>query len=331
MNFTPRTPAAALLIAFLFILSIAVPASALSGDAEDFLLKTAPRPAGMGGAFTAVPGDPIGMMWNPSAAMRLDRFAVSGNHSLRHFPGPRKNLDQMDSDTMALLIPIQSDTVFGAGFTVPGEWGVDYMDTNGVLPEKERFRGRERRIALADLRQGVRHTVSGYADSNWYRRDHPAPETGPVRRFQTGAGFSFYYETDNGMMYGFNVRGLVDLIRKKPGAADREPNVKVTLGAAYREDDLADTLAAVDVELHWKDDDFAARWFGGAERSFDKERYFLRMGNMDGSPTYGAGARFGSLRLDYALIKNFLPKITGRDDVTLFQDAHTVSYTLTTN
>jgi len=296
-------------------------ALSLSDSAPDFLLKTAPRPAGMGGAFTAVPLDPIGLFWNPAAALRSNRLSFSHNHSLRHFPGARKNLDQLDSDTAAAVFPLRGDNVLGLGFSVPGEWGIDHNDTNGVLKEKERFRGRERRIAGSDLRAGAR-SRAGELDSNWYRDD-----SGPGgRTFQSGAGFSFFYETDNGMMYGFNVRGLASLLKKQGAAGKTSPDVKVTLGAAYREDPRADTLAAADLELHWKKT-FRTRFFAGAERGFD-DKFFLRAGNMDGSPTYGAGVRFGSVRLDYAEVKNFLPKISGDNASTLFQDAHFFSYTV---
>lgn len=312
------------IVAVFAILFFPAAALALSDTAVDYLLKTAPRPAGMGGAFTAVPGDPIGMFWNPAAALRSNRLAISGNHSLRWFPGPRKNLDQLDSDTTGVTIPMRGDMMLGLGFTVPGEWGIDYNDTNDIIKKKERYRGRERRLAMADLRPGIRHSSAGYLDSSWYRHTGQSVET--LREFHTGGGFSFYYETENGMSYGINVRGISRLLKPASGGKSRSFGMKVTMGAAYRADPAADTLAAADLELTFRRD-VRARWYAGLERAFD-DRIYLRTGSMNGMPAYGGGAAFGSLRLDYAIVKNFLPVISGDDSVTLFQDAHFLSYTL---
>lgn len=317
-----RTLRAAALIALL----AATKASALDEGGTNYLLKTAPRAAGMGGAFTAVPNDPIGMFWNPAAALRMDRLAISGTHSLRHFPGAKKNLDQMDSDMVGVVVPLTGDQVAGAAFNMPGEWGVDHMDTNDVLKNKQRVRGRERRIAFSDLLNGANETTAGYVDSNWYRDD--AAPGGPARKFQSGGGFSFFYEDDNGMMYGINARGLLNLIKgREKEPSKKSASAKITLGVAYRPDRLADTLAAADLELAIGEKT-EARWFAGVERSFDREKYFLRAGSMNGMLSYGAGARAGSLRMDYAVVKNFLPKITGEKNVLDFQDAHFASYTL---
>ena len=306
-----------------WLLALSVSARAVSDRAVDYLLKTAPRPAGMGGAFTAVPDDPIGMFWNPAAALRSDRFAISGNHSLRHFPGARKNLDQFNSDTAGVVIPMAGGAAAGAGFTVPGEWGADYTDTNGVLPVNEKLAGRERRFAFADL-HGASQAGAGFADSDWYRYNDYQQGISNKRSFGTGGGFSFFYESGGGMMYGVNARGLIARIRGKKKYGGNE--CVVTLGAAYRPHRNAATLAAMDVELNWRRG-FSARWFGGLERSFDRKA-FVRVGSMNGLPTYGLGGRFGSARLDYAVIKNILPKVSGRDDVKQFQDGHFLSYTL---
>ncbi|HOO55366.1 MAG TPA: hypothetical protein PLN69_00980 [bacterium] len=297
-------------------------AMAVSDRAVDYLLKTAPRPSGMGGAFTAVPGDPIGIFWNPSAAMMSDRLAISGNHSLRHFPHGRKNLDQLDSDTTGITLPLSGDAIMGIGFTVPGEWGIDHTDTNDVLPDKEKLRGRERRFCYADL-HGTEQAGAEFVDSNWYRYDN-TDNGSHYRQFDTGGGFSFFYETQNGMMYGAQVRGLSSIVKGNINAVKKA--LSITFGAAYRADKNAATLAAADLELSWKHG-FETRWFGGIERSFDRKG-FLRVGSMNGMPTYGAGSRFGSLRLDYAVVKNLMPQITGNEDVKTFQDGHFLSYTL---
>jgi len=308
----------------LFVMvALGTPARALSDRAVDYLLKTAPRPAGMGGAFTAVPDDPIGLFWNPAAALRADRLAISGNHSLRHFPHGRKNLDQFNSDTTGILIPTEGDSVVGIGFTVPGEWGTDYSDTNGVLKSNEKLMGRERRFAYSNL-HGPRQTGAGYFDSDWYRYDDYRQGIKSRKSFGTGGGFSFFYESAGGMMYGVNVRGLLARLRGENRYGDNA--CAVTLGAAYRHHRTSSTIAAADVELNWKHG-FDTRLFGGIEKSFDR-RAFVRLGSMNGLATYGFGGRFGSLRLDYAVVRDLLPEVSGEKEVRSFGDGHFLSYTL---
>lgn len=289
----------------------------------DLLRRCAPRPAGMGGAFTAVGGDPIGLFWNPAAAMQANRLMISGNHSLRHFPGERKNLDQFDSDTTAILVPLRGETVMGVGFTVPGEWGIDHVDTNGVVPGAERLRGRERMLVFGDVSDGER-AAAGAAHSDWYRYSEPGGDS--VRSFRSGAGFSFFYEGDDGFTYGVNVRGLASLIRGG-GGDGRKGEATIGLGVAYRAQGVAKTLAALDFEIRFR----AARRtrvlvFGGVERRFE-DRAFARLGCMHGLPTYGFGVKSGGLRLDYAVVKNLLPRVIDKE-VSVFGDGHFLSYTL---
>ncbi|MEW5947117.1 MAG: hypothetical protein AB1742_13050 [bacterium] len=291
----------------------------------DLLRKCAPRPAGMGGAFTAVEGDPIGIFWNPSAALRANRLMVSGNHSLRHFPGERKNLDQFDSDTTAVIVPVRGEGVVGLGFTVPGEWGVDHMDTNGVVPGAEKHRGRERVAAYGEA-SGGRRASAGTVHSNWFRYsgDEGAEGGGASRRFDTGGGFSFFYSGAGGAAWGLSVKGISSLF-KSGAAGERRGTAVVRVGVAYRAGNAADTVAAADVEFIVSRG-VSVRGFAGVERDFD-DRVFVRAGTMNGAPTYGVGAESGSLRLDYAVVKDLLPRVTGKP-VTRSRDGHFLSYTL---
>ncbi|MFH1539078.1 MAG: hypothetical protein ABIH66_08965 [bacterium] len=289
----------------------------------DLLRRCAPRPAGMGGAFTAVKDDPIGLFWNPAAALHANRLMISGNHSLRHFPGERENLDQFDSDTTAIIVPLEGETAMGVGFTVPGEWGIDHVDTNGVVPGAERLRGRERMLAFGDV-GGGRRAAAGTAHSDWLRYGGPGGDS--VRSFGRGAGFSFFYEGDDGFTYGVSLKGLASLIRGG-GGDGKAGEATIGLGVAYRAHDVARTLAALDLEIRFR----AARRtrvlvFGGVERRFEN-RAFARLGCMHGLPTYGVGVKSGGLRLDYAVVKDLLPRVVDKD-VAAFRDGHFLSYTL---
>jgi hypothetical protein len=313
-----------------------------------WLNKTAPRAAGMGGAFTAVSGDPIGMWWNPSAAMHTQRLAISGTHSLRHFPGEHKNLDQFDSDLMGMTIPLANTHMLGLGFTVPGEWGIDYADTNGALqtgggckcpshgaehkcphggpgPFPPRVRGRERRIALGNIHTANNNRGLSAAElqSDWYRTESAQP----YREFRGGVGFSFYYEADNGFKYGATVRVRE---RRRPDQAMKKSKIyDVTLGVAYREDPQADTLAALD--LQWIIQDNIERskfyYYAGVERKY-RDKAFARVGVMQNNRTWGVGARFSHLRLDFAEVEDLLPDVAGQDPGR-FRAGRFLSYTLT--
>ena len=307
-----------------------------------WLYKTAPRPAGMGGAFTAVEGDPIGMWWNPAAAMHGQRLAISGTHSLRHFPGPRGNLDQFDADLMGVTIPLASRHMLGIAMTVPGEWGVDYTDTNDTLhackckgheagtgptPRPPRCRGRERRVALGNIhtahdRRGLSAVDLG---ANWYRTHGQGDRI--WREFQHGAGFSFFYETSNGVRMGATVR------TKRRRMPEQDNQIKmfydVTLGLAYKADPQADTLAAVDFEWLIDENLDSSQWryYLGVERKY-RDKAFARTGVMHNNFTYGLGARSAHLRLDYAVVRDILPDVAA-EDPGRFRDGHFLSYTLT--
>ncbi|MEW6202512.1 MAG: hypothetical protein AB1546_11080 [bacterium] len=309
----------------------------------DILRRCAPRPAGMGGAFTAVEGDPIALFWNPAAAMRADRLTISGNHSLRHFPGGKKNLDQFDSDTTAIIVPLEDEAVLGIGFTVPGEWGIDHTDTNGVVPEAEKYHGRERLIAFTEAKPGER-TAAGTVYSDWYRYhadvniselrtpnyELRTPNT-EYRQFNYGGGFSFFYRGAGGFTYGINLKGLKSLVKRGGGkggnSALRTPHsaLNIRIGVAYQGRGRSKTLVAADAEIL-----FGARTrlrgYAGVERRLE-DRGFLRIGTMNGMPTYGIGAKSGGLRLDYAVVKNLLPNVTGKK-IDRFKDGHFLSYTL---
>lgn len=355
-------------------------------DRISLLTKTAPRPAGMGGAFTAVPGDPMGLWWNPSAAMFSQRLAVSGSHSLRHFPGERRNLDQFDADLMGATIPLAGDHMLGLAMNVPGEWGVDYADTNGVLdpgcahkcprqqgvdgdvpcprrqgikgdmpcpkhksmdgdgpcPEHEamesgapcpyamppRVRGRERRVSLGNYHNFKNSRGLGATElaSNWYRKEHVNPDR-IHREFQHAAGFSLYYEANNGFRYGATLRLTR---RQRPDQpVNTDTLVDMTVGVAWRDDPASDTLAALDLQL-LTDPRLSRgvwRYFAGVERGWDNDA-FARLGLMNGLTTYGAGVRMSHLRLDYAVVRDLLPSVAGSNPGR-FGDGHFLSYTLT--
>ena len=191
-----------------------------------------------------------------------------------------------------------------------------------------RVRGRERRVSLGNYHNFKNGQGLGATElaSNWYRKESVNPDR-IQREFQHAGGFSLYYETNNGFRYGATLRLKH---RQRPDETVRNDTlVDLTLGVAWRENPASGTLAALDVQMLTDPRLRAARWryFAGVERGWDDD-VFARAGLMNGRVTYGAGVRFTHLRLDYAVVRDLLPSVAGKDPGR-FRDGHFLSYTLT--
>ncbi len=119
--------------------------SALGGykdDSPDWPRLNA-RALGMGNAFAALADDESAIFHNPAGLGKLHRMRIGSSHSLRHFPGPVENLDQFDCDPTVIVYPTRFGT-YGAGFTLQGELGYDYMQRNSDIFPRERLWGWER-------------------------------------------------------------------------------------------------------------------------------------------------------------------------------------------
>ena len=95
------------------------------------------------------------------------------------------------------------------------------------------------------------------------------------------------------------------------------------------EDPQADTLAALD--LQWIIQDNIERskfyYYAGVERKY-RDKAFARVGVMQNNRTWGVGARFSHLRLDFAEVEDLLPDVAGQDPGR-FRAGRFLSYTLT--
>ena len=102
------------------------------------------RSLGLGTAMTAVSGDEQCLFYNPAGLANIRRFRLGQSHSIRHFPGPTRNLDQLDADPVAIIFPLRFAGVFAAGFVIQGELGYDYLTRNEDIYPHRRLWGTER-------------------------------------------------------------------------------------------------------------------------------------------------------------------------------------------
>lgn len=108
------------------------------------------RPLSMGQAGTALADDPSAIFFNPAALANQHRFALMHNHSSRHFPSiyTDHEVDQLNGDTQAIIVPLGPNITAGIGFNFQGEMGYDYSTLTGQdefplenLAMVERFEG----------------------------------------------------------------------------------------------------------------------------------------------------------------------------------------------
>ena len=117
--------------------------------------------------------------------------------------------------------------------------------------------------------------------------------------------------------FGLTIAG----VRSKNAA--RESGKSVRLGFAYRWEKNA--MIAFDINKILCGNVEFFRYHMGFEKKFNN-KFSLRIGSLNGNLTYGIGKGIGTLSLDYAVVKEFLPLITGES--TTFRDSHFITYGL---
>ncbi|MFN4183098.1 MAG: hypothetical protein ACK4G3_07855, partial [bacterium] len=86
--------------------------------------------------------EPSSVYLNPANISAFYRFSLSQSHSLRHFPMNSGEVDQLDADAVAFVVPAGWLGLF-FGFSIAGEWGYDYRDLPYFWAGKEQLTGRE--------------------------------------------------------------------------------------------------------------------------------------------------------------------------------------------
>ncbi len=97
---------------------------------QDIFMTLSARPLAMGGTGAALEG-PASVFYNPAGLASIRSLSLMHNHSGRHFPGSHagrgNEMDQLDGDTQAVVVPLPLAT-YAHGFTFSGEMGYDYRN-----------------------------------------------------------------------------------------------------------------------------------------------------------------------------------------------------------
>ncbi|MCC7478457.1 hypothetical protein IT575_08330 [bacterium] len=97
---------------------------------QDIFMTLSARPLAMGGSGAALEG-PASVFYNPAGLASIRSLSLMHNHSGRHFPGSHagrgNEMDQLDGDTQAVVVPLPLAT-YAHGFTFSGEMGYDYRN-----------------------------------------------------------------------------------------------------------------------------------------------------------------------------------------------------------
>ncbi|MGH8103724.1 MAG: hypothetical protein ACREJQ_04300, partial [bacterium] len=276
-----------------------------------------PKGLGRGGAVSTAFDNPEAFFVNPATAA-FARPGLSQSHSTRHFPGPKRNLDQLDADAVTLTFP-GGPFALALAFTVEGELGYDYRVRNDERFPQEQYQGKEvvrgsaRRLAFFGTGASVRTfhylfnasgfkpvSISGEGHSSgilfqWF----PWLSTAAATENATTDGLPWDHMTRE--RKGWSLRLFPWLLV----AGDREVRMFNSLGLAHSV--RSDSFTGWEARL--------------------LPFMTLRNGNFAGHPTVGFSVGGATTSIDYAEVIGLLPDIV-RAPLPNFKDVHIHGYTL---
>ncbi len=288
--------------------------------------------AGTGGVFSPLTGNPEVIFENP-ASIACVRRRFSYSHSMRHFPGKIRNLDQLDADSVALVSHFTFLSL-GLGFTVAGELGYDYLVRNDVVFPEEKIEGREEVRALS---MGGCWLASGRSERHFHYRirkpNYSIKETDGItstvgKVFHPLPWLSFSRSAERGIgnpLKFFSVKASTrpDGGVSTPGLQTRQrQNWSIKLfpwwlwsSARERRDYVLSGFPIQSME---------EVFLGSEIKIFG---ITLRVGKWNGHPTTGFSLPWGWGSLDYAEVKDVLSDITDTP-LPYFRDVHMGGFTL---
>ena len=330
----------------------------------DGFTQISARPLSMGGAAASQTGDPSAVFHNPACIGGHKKLALMHNHSGRHFPvgmeayggvpgKKRFDVDHLDGDTQAIIVPLFPAFTLGLGFNFQGEMGYDYRPLANVAGNKFPVE----RLAMVERVEALGFSLSPWTQTGWSRRSffhfyerHGAANTTvrypPVHPadFDPGAAFKW-----NRVGEG-SASGVRQMLAPGVcfGAAKSKTDFDYEDGASGRYDRRKTGYSikpAGWLTLIWdKESQIAVFFDGSGELSqqmpanaevingFGWELNVagiarLRGGSLAGNGTLGAEMTLGNLRLLYTEAINYLPRILGADPGTM-RNVHIYGFTL---
>ena len=317
----------------------------------DHFVNLSARPLGLGGAAAALSG-PYSVFSNPAGLASIRRLTFLYNHSARHFPGSHEGgkleLDQLDADTEAIVVPVGLGT-YAHGFAFSGELGYDYRhhphDGNLGYPREELWGSHY--IDAVATSAGL-PCAAGIALRRELLRFTPATEETaavPWLRLGEGTHWGLLARVWPGLDYGLSeLRMSYDWTFLQTKASEREwpvlasKLVKKRQGWALHpagwltlaQDSVVESysfgkqhtqeigIPPLLGSVHIGNQSFQRQNLGAELQLGNLVR--LDSGNYDGLPTCGLGVNLGGLWLNYAEIQDLLPRIIGSEGVA--QDVH---------
>ncbi|MBU1318839.1 MAG: PorV/PorQ family protein [candidate division Zixibacteria bacterium] len=290
---------AVMILAIALVLAGLVQAEPQGGRESLFVLGAGTRALGMGGAFSAIPGDVSSVYWNPACLSLLEYRQLIWTHVTLY--------EETSYDFAAAAWPILDFGTIGVGGMKIGTGGIEFRDEYGPLGTYDYSNGQ--------------YWLS-YARSI-YRWIHGGANIKLVD--QSLAGFSSSTASiDAGLLlqpfsmvsFGVNVQdviaGKMKLLRAEEGIPY---NIKFGAAVNWMNAERSfGVIAAMDFDK--TEGQPASRHFG-AELMFMK--YMLVRGGYDREDiTFGAGIRYRLLGADYAYKSNDVLGASHRFGLTLF-------------
>jgi len=272
--------------------------------------------------------------FNPASIASSRGLQLLMTHSLRHFPGRIKNLDQLDADVYGFSLPFEAGkTNFGYLWMTPHETGFDWCtqnssDENGKIPRRT-LKGGLFEIGIAH-RNDISNVGFSLAKGDFWLKDDRTGKTIYIHKFlMLQPGYMWESSADR-FKYGVTPSFATETLKDDSGTHTKKTlNLQFSWG--YRLDSRSDAIISSDVSISLNDGKLKISVkpiTGVGYRTFalSKKNLLLEVGYHDGAIHYDAGIKTGSMILDYATLKNSLGMITGQN-VQLFKDVHLASIT----
>jgi len=292
--------------------------------------------------MTAVSGDEQCIFYNPAGLAGVRAFRIGQSHSLRHFPGEIRNLDQLDADPVCIVHPLPIGGVFANGFVLQGECGYDYMTRNELdFPQRNEW-GIERYDAYAlnatpwtklgfSHRSNIYRTAGSADIPSAFSPDNNEMPSGRARSQHEGEGgcFGFIQTILPGVNFGYSSEKMDSDFIPEKGVTTK----KVHTGWSIKplpwihfviDNETNKTKTRINEDITTNKSKHK-NW--GIELAIIPG-VVCRYGSIDGNRTCGLSLGAGRFKLHYGEAKSLMPLIVGEDYPNRFKDVHLAGWSV---
>lgn len=260
------------------------------------------RPAGMGGAFTALADDGFAVNWNPAGIVRLRRRELVSMYEMM-------TLDRSAS-YLAGAYPFEDGvTSFGVSWH---RFGVDAIPVNDLDFTRVVSVDSTGNPVYAIRTSGYVQDVSNQMTFSFGRRINDFLAAGVNAKYVTqrigeedayalGADLGMLLDAGNGVSIGASVRNIAQTMNWGT-AGDREDNIPLSLRLGMAVDFKGVARVLADFE---KIENSEMIYHIGAE-GIIHDTFSIRLGLDDGKMTAGTSLKLNSWRIDYSYVDDVL-------------------------